>query len=130
MAVEGPLQIAVVGREHGEILEQGERTSISPEETEVLYVEIECDSCGEAGTYRGRLVSEGSERFRTNFEANCNSCGNHLEAAVNLQKDRTRGGMNVVDFQPPQGGRYNHDPYFANKIDAVDEEGTPTGSPR
>lgn len=130
MAVEGPEQIAVVGREHGEILEQGERTSISPDETENLFVEIKCERCGEAGTYRGELVSEGNEQFASNFRSNCTECGNDLEARVNLEQDPAQGGLNVLDFQPPRGGTYNHDPYFANKIDEVDEEGTPTGSPR
>lgn len=129
MPVEGPEQIAVVGTDRGEILEQGERTSIPPDEAEEMYVEIRCDNCGEAGTYRGNMVSEGNQQFRTNFDANCTECGHHLEAAVNLQQDATEGGINVVDFQPPEGGTYNHDPYFANKIEGVDEEGTPTGSP-
>jgi ribosomal protein S27E len=126
---EEPGQIAVVARERGEILEAGDRTAISPREADTVYVEIQCENCGEAGTYRGDIVPEGDERFRSHFDANCTTCGNHLEATVNLQEDSTGGGMNVVDFQPPEGGTYNHDPYFANKIDEVDEEGTPTGPP-
>jgi len=128
MDVEGPEQIAVVGSGRGEIVEQGERTSIAPREADEVYVEIECENCGEAGTYRGDIVSEGNKQFQSDFDTNCTSCGHHLKATVTLQEDTARGGLNVVDFQPPEGGTYNHDPYFANKIDEVDEEGTPTGA--
>lgn len=128
--VEGRQQIAVVGEDRGEILEQGERTSISPREADEVYVEIKCDNCGEAGTYRGNIVSEGNQQFHSNFDANCTECGSPLAARVDLQQDPAGGGINVVSFEPPEGGTYNHDPYFANKIEGVEDEGTPTGAPR
>lgn len=127
--VQGHQQIAVVGKDRGEILEQGERTSISPDEADEVYVEIKCDNCGEAGTYRGDIVAEGNKQLRSNFDANCTECGNRLAATVELQQDTSAGGLNVVGFEPPEGGTYNHDPYFANKIEGVEEEGTPTGPP-
>lgn len=125
--MDGPQQIAIVGRESGEILEQGQHSSITADEAEAFYVELECEECGQVGTYQGNLVSEGNKRFHTNWEDNCTQCGHPLRASVDLQEDPTEGGLNVVDFEPPEGGTYNHDPYMANKIEGVDEEGTPTG---
>lgn len=116
---EGPQQIAVVGAERGEILEQGERSSIPPSETRDLFVEIECENCSHVGTYGGRLVSEGEQRFRSDHEAECAECGNDLEAVVRMRQDPTGGGLNVEDFQQPRGGSYNHDPYFADKIEGI-----------
>lgn len=74
-------------------------------------------------------MSESNQRMHSNVTADCHHCGHHLAATVNLQKDPVQGGLNVVDVQPPQGGSYIHGPYFANKVEGVDEGGTPTGRP-
>lgn len=112
----GP-QIAVVGEAGKEILEQGERSSVSADEAQRLFVELECEYCGHVGTYPGRLVSEANQRFHSNHTEACHNCDQPLEATVNLREDPTEGGLNVEGFEEPQGASYNHDPYLADKIE-------------